>query len=307
MAIDFAKLQENAKKVEASGSKKTEQKEKDTRYYEAQRDKKTGNFSSIIRFLHSDDVNEMPFVKRINHKNEEGTYNLYSQCPTEIGEKCPICEYNRLHWNEYSVNQQGRKRKTRFVTNILVVSDPKFPDREGKVFLFSYGIKVHEKIMKKISPDLEKNPKAKAVNIFDYVKGRNFLLNIKTVDKYPNYDDCEWEEESSEIDNMDAKILSLAEFMPKKEEFKTYEEINTRFEKFLKLFDKRDDRNSAPERTPVNDVSNGKQDDLWPAEATTPPTPPTPKTSTSKVSAKVAPTTEKDFFDFDAPDGDDKD
>lgn len=293
MAIDFAKLQENAKKVTDNGLKKNNNQERDTRFYETQRDKKTGNFNAVIRFLHSDEKNEMPFVKRINHKNEEKvgdkTYNLYQQCPTEIGEKCPICEYNRDHWDEYSVVQQGRKRKTRFYTNILVVSDPAHPENEGKVFLFSYGIKIQEMIMKKIAPDTVKNPKAKPVNIFDYVKGRNFFLNIKTEAGYANYNDSEWDEDSSEIENMDDQIISMEEFVPKKENFKSYDELKQKFDRFLNLVEKKN-------RTSSTSVKENSKEDVWEEETQT-----SEKEKSSNVIDKKT-TTEDDFFDFDKED-----
>ena len=39
-----------------------------------------------------------------------------------------------------------RKRKLSYYANILVVSDPKHPENEGKVFLYKFGKKIFDKI-----------------------------------------------------------------------------------------------------------------------------------------------------------------
>ena len=39
-----------------------------------------------------------------------------------------------------------RKRKLSYYSNIYVVSDPKHPENEGKVFLFKFGKKIFDKI-----------------------------------------------------------------------------------------------------------------------------------------------------------------
>lgn len=298
MAIDFAKLQENAKKTFQNNTKKNEAKEKDTRFYEAERNK-DGNFNAVIRFLHSDEKNEMPFVKVVNHyfteKDPRGKdFSFIQYCPTDVGEKCPICEYNRENWNDYTVEQQNRKRKSRFYTNILVISDEHHPEREGKVFLFSYGIKVHEKIMKMIAPDTSKNKNAKAYNIFDYKKGKNFILNITTKAGFANYDDCEWDE-ASEIENVDDQIISLEEFIPKKDKFKSYEEIDTRFKKFLAMISGKKFSVVEPKSSVKEDVSGQNNEEVWPEETSTE----SPSNSTNtKKAEETKPTTDIDFFDF---------
>ena len=76
---------------------------------------------------------------------------MIDQCLTTKEQKCPVCEYNSGLWNNGTDagKEQARKqkRKLSYYSNIFVVSDPANPDNEGKVFLYKYGKKIHDKIM----------------------------------------------------------------------------------------------------------------------------------------------------------------
>ena len=66
---------------------------------------------------------------------------------TTIGKKDPVSDYNTQLWNTgIEANREHRKQKRRlhYVSNIYVVSDPKNPDNEGKVFMYRYGKKIFE-------------------------------------------------------------------------------------------------------------------------------------------------------------------
>ena len=83
-----------------------------------------------------------------------------------------------------------RKRKLSYYANIFIVSDPKHPENEGKVFLFKFGKKIFDKITEAMQPHLKtKSP----INPFDFWKGANFKLKIRKVDGYWNYDKSEFE------------------------------------------------------------------------------------------------------------------
>ena len=70
---------------------------------------------------------------------------------TTLNQKDPVSEYNSKLWNSgvESDKEIGRKqkRKLQYYSNIYVVSDPKHPENEGKVFLFRYGKKIYDKLM----------------------------------------------------------------------------------------------------------------------------------------------------------------
>ena len=71
-----------------------------------------------------------------------------------------------------------------------MVSDPKHPENEGKVFLFRYGKKIFDKIMASMQPEFEDET---PINPFDFWEGANFKLKIRKVDGFWNYDKSEFD------------------------------------------------------------------------------------------------------------------
>jgi len=128
-----------------------------------------------------------------------------------------------------------QKRKLNYISNIVVVNDPKHPENNGKVFLFKYGKKIFDKIMDKARPTFEDQD---PVNVFDYWEGANFKLRIKMVDGYPNYDSSEFEpigpvassdEDILEVVNQQYK---LSEFL-EPANFKSYTELKAKLDAVL--------------------------------------------------------------------------
>jgi hypothetical protein len=153
-------------------------------------------------------------------------------------------EYNTVLWNSTTddnspARKQARaqKRRLRYISNILVVSDPAHPENNGKVFLFQYGKKIFDKIMAAWKPEFaDEQP----VPVFDLWKGANFKLRIRTVDGYPNYEQSVFDTPAP-ISNDDSKLeqiyrseYSLAEFVAK-DKFKSYEELKRRLNEVLDL------------------------------------------------------------------------
>ena len=117
----------------------------------------------------------------------------------------------------------------------MVVSDPKHPENEGKVFLFKFGKKIFDKITEAMQPAFEDEA---AINPFDFWKGANFKLKIRKVDGYWNYDKSEFEGVSAVAEN-DDKIKSiwstqhaLKPFLAA-DNFKTYDELKEKLNRVL--------------------------------------------------------------------------
>ena len=114
---------------------------------------------------------------------------------TTLGKKDPVSDYNTQLWNTGIEAKQRTARKQNgrlhYVSNIYVVSDPKNPDNEGKVFMYRYGKKIFEMLKEAISPAFEdENP----INPFDLREdGANFKIKIRKVDGYLNYDKSEFD------------------------------------------------------------------------------------------------------------------
>jgi hypothetical protein len=117
----------------------------------------------------------------------------------------------------------------------LIVSDPKHPENEGKVFLFKFGKKIFDKIMDKARPTFEDE---KPVNVFDLWEGANFKMRMRKKDGYANYDESAFMEPSAISDDED-KLLAivnaqhkLSEFTDRKN-FKSYDELKKKLNEVL--------------------------------------------------------------------------
>jgi hypothetical protein len=236
---------------------------KDDRFWKPEVDQ-AGNGFAVIRFLPAVDGEDVPWTRIFTHgfKGPGGWYIENSL--TTIGKKDPVSEMNTVLWNSGNEKDKEiareRKRKLSYIANILVVSDPKHPENEGKIFLFKFGKKIFDKIMEKIQPEFADD---QAVNVFDFWQGANFKLKIRKVAGYTNYDKSEFDTPSPVLDGDDAKLealwkkqYALKEFNDPSS-FKSYEELKARLDEVLKgdakitsktaeSFDEFDDEDSAP-------------------------------------------------------------
>ena len=232
-AADFDKLNSEISKLNS----KNFNNDKDDRYWTLTRDK-SGNGYAIIRFLPKPDGEVSPFVKIWSHsfKDVGGWYIEKSLCT--IDKPDPVMEENGRLWNsgvESNKEIAGkRKRKLKFHSNIYVVSDPANPENEGKVFLYEYGKKVFDKINDAMNPAFPDDPK---INPFDMWEGANFKLRVRTVDDWPNYDKCEFEDPSQLADDDKLREIyenlnSLQELLDPKH-YKSYDDLKKRFDKVV--------------------------------------------------------------------------
>lgn len=216
---------------------------------------KSGNALAVIRFLPGPAVDgeaALPSVRWFDHgfKNKTTGKWYIEKSLTTFNEKDPVSEYNSRLWNSNQDDnsperKQAREQKRRlhYASVIEVVSDPKNPENEGKVFYFKYGKKIMDKIVKMMNPDLETEPK---IDPFDLWKGANFKLKVTRQNvningqnvSFPNYDESVFLPPSPARDNDDdLKALwesepSLLELIDRKH-FKTYEELERRLNETL--------------------------------------------------------------------------
>jgi len=207
---------------------------KDDRFWRPTLDSASNGYA-VIRFLPAVESEDIPWVKLYSHAFKGKSGWFIHNCPTTLGEKCPVCEANSELWNSGTESDKriarDRKRKLNYVSNILVVEDPAAPQNKGKVFLFKYGKKIFEKIQEQMNPEFEDE---NAVNPFDFWKGANFKLKIRKVEGYVNYDKSEFSAASELLDGDDAKLetlwkkqYALKEFVNPKE-FKSYAELKVK-------------------------------------------------------------------------------
>ena len=231
----FSQLQKQLEKTTQVGTV-------DERFWKLTTDK-AGNGFAVIRFLPATDGEDMPFVKMYSHAFQGPGGWYIENSLTTVGKKDPLGEYNRELWNsgDESLKEQVRKqkRKLSYYSNIYVVKDSGNPENEGKVFLFRYGKKIHDKIMDVVNGD-ELEGRA-GINPFDFWGGADFKLRAKKVAGYPNYDSSEFKDPGTLEDLDDAQLESIwnrqhkLDTLVAEDQFKSYEQLQERLNSVLNL------------------------------------------------------------------------
>ena len=234
---DFKQRSQNSindlqKKMEASESKKSY---KDDRFWRPELDKSSNGYA-VIRFLPAPGEEDLPWVKTYAHGFQGKGGWFIENCPTTVGGKCPVCETNNGLWNSGLESDKdiarSRKRKMQYTSNILVLSDSKNPENEGKNFLFKYGKKIFDKIQESMSPEFDDE---EAINPFDFWKGADFKLKVRKVAGFVNYDKSEFDSPDALFDGDDEKLeevwkkeYSLTSFTSA-DQFKSYDDLKEKF------------------------------------------------------------------------------
>lgn len=215
---------------------------KDTRFWNLERDK-SGTGSAIIRFLPARADEDTPYITTYDYGFQGPTGKWYVEESLQtIGKTDPVAEENSKLWQtgeEANIAlARKRARRTHYISNILVISDPAHPENEGKVFLWKYGKKVMTKIKDMIEPPFKDDP---SVDPFCFFGGANFRLKVKNVEGYPNYDSSVFDSPAPLFGGDEKKIqkvwdseYSLKEFLDPNR-FKSYEELKKRFEEVMGL------------------------------------------------------------------------
>ena len=200
---------------------------------------KTGNGYAVIRFLPASNGEEMPWQRVWSHAFQDKGGWYIENSLTTLNSKDPVSEDNTRLWNTGVDSDKDiarkRKRKLSYYSNIYIVSDPKHPENEGKVFLYKFGKKIFDKISEAMQPQFADE---KAINPFDFWKGANFKLKIRKVDGYWNYDKSEFEgvtpvaSEDANIKAIWAKQYPLKPFVDPSN-FKSYEELKEKLNRII--------------------------------------------------------------------------
>ena len=208
----------------------------DERIWKGELDK-SGNGYAVLRFLPAVHGEELPWVKMYSHAFQGPTGQWYIEnSRTTVNQKDPVSEYNSKLWNTGLESDKEiarkQKRKLSYYSNVYVVSDPKHPENEGKVFLYKYGKKIYDKLLAAMQPEFQDET---PINPFDPFTGANFKLKIRKVDGYWNYDKSEFEatsklsEDESKVEEICQKAYALSEFT-NASNFKSYEELQKRMD-----------------------------------------------------------------------------
>jgi len=210
----------------------------DDRFWRPELDK-SGNGYAVIRFLPQPDGEDLPWARVWSHAfSGPGGWYIENSLTT-VNKKDPVSEYNTELWNSgiESDKEIARKQKRvlKYFANILVISDQKHPENEGKVFLFRFGKKIFDKLTEAMSPQFEDE---EALNPFDMWSGANFKLKIRKVDGFWNYDKSEFatanpiSTDDDELEKLWSKQHSLVDFVAP-DKFKPYDELKEKLHRIL--------------------------------------------------------------------------
>ncbi len=228
------KLQSAAKTAKSNGSVR-----EDEYFYYPTRDA-AGNAQVTIRFLPGFNEDDLPFAKMYKHGFKNNGKWLIENCPTTIGQECPICSANSELW-ETNVESnktlvRERKRKIEYYSWIMVINDPKNPEHNGKIYKFKYGSTIFDIIASKLEPEFDDE---QPINVFDLEEGANFRFKIRKVDGQTKYDKSTFDNESSlteeQIETFFAHVKeqqSVSSHIAA-ENFKTQEELQKRLDLVL--------------------------------------------------------------------------
>ena len=227
------KSQNNLQFLQKELEKSSSGKNVDDRFWKPEVDA-SGNGYAVIRFLPAPEGETVPWAKVYSHAFQGPGGWYIENSLTTLNEKDPVGEVNRRLWNsgsdEDKETARKQKRKLQYYSNIYVVKDPKHPENEGKVFLYKYGKKIHDKILAAMQPEFQDET---PVNVFDLCEGANFKLKIKKVAGYWNYDSSEFDSVSAlsaddtELEGVWKSEHSLEAFTSK-DQFKSYEDLERR-------------------------------------------------------------------------------
>ena len=237
-------LDKLTKAIEQLNSNQGSQDSSDDNYWRPEVDK-AGNGYAVIRLLPApavDGDDGLPWTKIYTHGFQgPGGWYIENSLTSVNNGKDPVSEYNSELWNSgIEANKEiARKQKRRltYVSNILIVEDPKHPENNGQVKLYKFGKKIFDKITDAMNPPPEFGETP--VNPFDLWKGANFKLKIRKVEGFQNYDKSEFDAPSALYDGDDAKLeaiwkseYSLKEILDPKN-FKSYDELKVRLTRVL--------------------------------------------------------------------------
>jgi hypothetical protein len=212
---------------------------KDEKLFKFTRDD-SGNAFIQLRFLPSR-TQLPPLVPRYEHYFEnivgDKKRTYFENCPTTVGETCPVCEENKKAWQAGNENlARQRARKQQWFVNIYVIKDANTPDHNGNVYIWKIGKKIYEKIMIAMKPSQEDiDAGKKALDVFDLENGADFVVKVKNVGGYVNYDSSYFLDpkpvlkDEKEVEKLFSDIYPLDEYVDPKI-FKSHADLGKRFE-----------------------------------------------------------------------------
>lgn len=178
--------------------------------------------ASVIRWLPGKVVNgkqQLNYASlfrhhlQINVNGKKGPV-LSCICPTTIGEKCPICEWNRSCEDGFAnANNFYPFRKPKYISNILVIEEDK-AELKNQVMLFEYGKQIMSILESNLYPKQIGTRKKQPLLYYDWDTGANFdLVLVHPKGDYPHWKESEFLAPSSIMDIVNERGLDPEELV----------------------------------------------------------------------------------------------
>lgn len=158
---------------------------------------KEGSYKSVIRFLPWWGGKEYNYISKwvVWVKDPVTGAARYVDCPSSIGEKSILAStYYTLVKSESIADQKLAReflsRKKTFYSLVQIIKDDNDPDLVGKIMVFKYGVKIFNKIMAEVNPEI-----GKPHIPFDLYTGKPLFLVVNKVGGYNNYDNSKFLDE----------------------------------------------------------------------------------------------------------------
>lgn len=257
---NLAKLKDQIS--DAIGEKNYENKN----YWKLDVDKSTQIGEATIRFLPAPDGEDLPFTLIYKHAFQvEGRWYIENSLTT-LGQKDYVSEDNTRLWNtgieENKKIASQRKRGKKYISNILVVNDPKHPENNGKVFLFEYGQNIFNMINTAINPEFADEVQ---FDPFDMIDGADFVLRSSKKNDQRTYEKSKFKSVapiSKDEDHLEKIYNSMHSLKAEiaADKFKDYDTLKSRFLLVTKGVAPDTSEPSHAEDTYDNNSSTGIQD-----------------------------------------------
>jgi hypothetical protein len=167
------------------------------------KDKKKG-YKSTIRFLpnfSAKGIGENALEKVLHYVKLPNLPNLNGYYDSMKNFKDERCALTETFWNlknsDSALEQEKAQlisRSTKYYSYIQVIEDENQPELVGKIMIMAFGHKIKEKINQERVGEINE-----PCNVYDLAKGKDFVLLVKEVGGFPNYDSSQFKQETSSI------------------------------------------------------------------------------------------------------------
>ncbi len=128
------------------------------------------------------------YVKLQNHPELNGYYDSMKN----FNEKCDLTNTFWELKNSKSIIDQEKaeliSRTTKYYSYVQIIEHEAEPELVGKIMIFPFGIKIKNKINEERTGEITGTP----TNVYDLVSGKDFVLIVKEVGGYTNYDSSQF-------------------------------------------------------------------------------------------------------------------